>query len=60
MPEPLVLSLVPRQHAGALAKEMFYSWKKENPFKISHVATSAEVDEEGSWTTVISAAVFIL
>ena len=52
--------MVPRQHAGALAKEMFYSWKKENPFKISHVATSAEVDEEGSWTTVISAAVFIL
>lgn len=48
------------KYAGALAEEMYYSWKKEHPIKISYASRSAEVDEEGNWTTVIAAAVFIL
>lgn len=48
------------QYAGVLAEEMFYSWKKEHPKKINYASSSAEVDEEGNWTTVIAAAVFIM
>jgi len=48
------------RYAGVLAEEMFYTWKKEYPLKIDCAARSAEVDEEGNWTTVIAAAVFIL
>lgn len=48
------------KYAGELAREMFYTWKKEYPFTISNAARSAEVDEDGNWTTVLAAAVFIL
>lgn len=48
------------KYAGVLAKEMFYTWKKEYPVKIDYTTGGAEVDEEGNWTTVIAAAVFIL
>ncbi len=48
------------KYAGELAREMYYTWKKEFPLKISYATRSAEVDEEGNWTTVLAAAVFIL
>jgi arginine decarboxylase len=48
------------KYAGELAKEMFYTWKKEYPLKINYTAGSAEVDEDGNWTTVLAAAVFII
>jgi arginine decarboxylase len=48
------------KYAGELAREMFYTWKKEFPLRISYATRSAEVDEEGNWTTVLAAAVFIL
>jgi arginine decarboxylase len=48
------------KYAGELAREMYYSWKKEYPLKITNTACSAEVDEDGNWTTVLAAAVFIL
>jgi arginine decarboxylase len=48
------------QYAVELAREMYYTWKKEHPLKVSYAARSAEVDEEGNWTTVIAAAVFII
>lgn len=48
------------KYAGELAQEMYYTWKKEYPLKINYTAGSAEVNEEGSWTTVLAAAVFIL
>lgn len=48
------------QYAGALAEEMYYSWKKEHPLKIDYTSGSTQIDEEGNWTTVIAAAVFIL
>ncbi|OPY25490.1 MAG: Pyruvoyl-dependent arginine decarboxylase [Methanocella sp. PtaU1.Bin125] len=48
------------RYAGELAGEMYYTWKKERPLKTDFAARSAEVDEEGNWTTVIAAAVFII
>jgi len=39
---------------------MYFTWKKENPKTTMNIAKTAEVDDEGNWTTVISAAVFIL
>jgi arginine decarboxylase len=48
------------QYAVELAREMFFTWKKEHPLKVNYAARSAEVDEEGNWTTVIAAAVFII
>jgi arginine decarboxylase len=39
---------------------MLFTWTKEKPEKILNISRTAEVDEEGNWTTVISAAVFIL
>jgi arginine decarboxylase len=48
------------KYAGELAREMFYTWKNEYPHKISYATRCAEVDEDGNWTTVIAAAVFIL
>jgi arginine decarboxylase len=48
------------QYAGKLAEEMFYTWKSERPAKINYAARSVEVDEDGNWTTVIAAAVFIM
>jgi arginine decarboxylase len=48
------------QYAGKLAEEMFYTWKNERPARIDYAARSAEVDEEGRWTTVIAAAVFLM
>ena len=48
------------KYAGELAREMYYTWKKEYPLKTSYATRSAEVDEDGNWTTVLAAAVFIL
>jgi arginine decarboxylase len=48
------------QYAGSLAEEMYYTWKKEHPLKINYAVRGAEVDEEGNWTTVIAAAVFVI
>lgn len=48
------------QYAGRLAENMLFTWTKEKPAEIRNIARTAEVDEEGNWTTVISAAVFIL
>lgn len=48
------------EYAEKLAENMYYTWKKENPVKTMNISKTAEVDDEGNWTTVISAAVFIL
>ncbi len=48
------------QYAGKLAENMLFTWTKEKPGKILNIAKTAEVDDQGNWTTVISAAVFIL
>jgi arginine decarboxylase len=48
------------EYAEKLAENMYYTWKKENPKTTMNIAKTAEVDDEGNWTTVISAAVFIL
>jgi arginine decarboxylase len=48
------------QYAVELAGEMYFTWKKERPLKVNYAARSAEVDDNGNWTTVIAAAVFII
>ena len=48
------------EYAEKLAENMYYTWKKEHPQTTMNIAKTAEVDDEGNWTTVISAAVFIL
>jgi len=47
-------------YAEKLAENMYFTWKNETPHSTMHIAKTAEVDDEGNWTTVISAAVFIL
>jgi len=47
-------------YAAKLAENMLFTWTKEKPERTLHIARTAEVDDEGNWTTVISAAVFIL
>jgi arginine decarboxylase len=48
------------RYAECLAEEMFSSWKNKPPLQCAHITKGAEVDEDGNWTTVIAAAVFIL
>ena len=48
------------EYAEKLAENMYFTWKKEHPKTTMNIAKTAEVDDEGNWTTVISAAVFIL
>ncbi|MCD1295161.1 arginine decarboxylase, pyruvoyl-dependent [Methanocella sp. CWC-04] len=47
-------------YAEKLAENMLFTWTKEKPEKTMNISKTAEVDDEGNWTTVISAAVFIL
>ncbi len=47
-------------YAEKLAENMYYTWKNEHPQTTMNISKTAEVDDEGNWTTVISAAVFIL
>jgi arginine decarboxylase len=47
-------------YAEKLAENMYYTWKNEHPRTTMNISKTAEVDDEGNWTTVISAAVFIL
>ena len=47
-------------YAEKLAENMLFTWTKEKPGKTMNISKTAEVDDEGNWTTVISAAVFIL
>jgi arginine decarboxylase len=48
------------KYAEKLAESMLFTWTKEKPPKTLNISKTAEVDDEGNWTTVISAAVFIL
>ncbi|MGB9131121.1 MAG: arginine decarboxylase, pyruvoyl-dependent [Methanosarcina sp.] len=48
------------KHAGELAKSMYSTWTNEAPLKTFSVPRSSFVAEQGDWTTVISAAVFII
>lgn len=47
-------------YAEKLAENMYFTWKNERPQTTMNKSKTAEVDDEGNWTTVISAAVFIL
>lgn len=47
-------------YAEKLAESMLFTWTKEKPQKTLNVSKTSEVDDEGNWSTVISAAVFIL
>jgi arginine decarboxylase len=47
-------------YAEKLAENMLLTWTKEKPERTLNISCTAEVDDEGNWTTVISAAVFIL
>ena len=47
-------------YAERLAENMLFTWTKEKPESTMNISKTAEVDDEGNWTTVISAAVFIL
>jgi arginine decarboxylase len=48
------------KYAEKLAENMFFTWTKEKPANTMNISKTAEVDDEGNWTTVLSAAVFIL
>ena len=47
-------------YAEKLADNLYFTWKNERPESTMNISKTAEVDDEGNWTTVISAAVFIL
>ena len=47
-------------YVETLAREMYHSWKKEEPLKTMHIARSTEVKEKPGWTTAIAAAIFII
>ena len=48
------------KYAEQLARSMYHTWTKEEPIKTVHIARSADVEDELRWTTVLSAAVFII
>jgi arginine decarboxylase len=48
------------KYAEKMAENMLFTWTKEKPVKTMNISRTAEMDDEGNWTTVISAAVFIL
>ena len=48
------------KYAEQLARSMYHTWTKEEPMKTVHIARSADVEDELRWTTVVSAAVFVI
>ncbi len=48
------------KYAEQLARSMYHTWTKEEPIKTVHIARSADVEDELRWTTVLSAAVFVI
>lgn len=48
------------KYAEQLARSMYHTWTKEEPMKTVHIAKSADVEDELRWTTVVSAAVFVI
>ena len=48
------------KYAEQLARSMYHTWTKEEPIKTVHIAKSADVEDELRWTTVVSAAVFVI
>ena len=48
------------KYAEQLARSMYHTWTDEEPIKTVHIARSANVEDELRWTTVLSAAVFII
>ena len=48
------------KYAEQLARSMYHTWTKEEPIKTVHIARSADVEDELRWTTVVSAAVFVI
>lgn len=48
------------KYAEQLARSMYHTWTKEEPIKTVHIARSANVEDELRWTTVVSAAVFVI
>ena len=48
------------KYAEQLARSMYHTWTKEEPIKTVHIAKSANVEDELRWTTVVSAAVFVI
>jgi arginine decarboxylase len=47
-------------YAERLASSMYQTWTDSKPKKTFNVATSAFVDQDGSWTTVVSVAVMVI
>jgi arginine decarboxylase len=48
------------EHAIKLAESMYSTWTNEKPLKTFSVPRSSSAHEKGDWTTVISAAVFVI
>ena len=48
------------KYAEQLARSMYHTWTDEEPIKTVHIARSANVEDELRWTTVLSAAVFVI
>ncbi len=48
------------KYAEQLARSMYHTWTNEEPIKTVHIARSANVEDELRWTTVLSAAVFVI
>jgi len=47
-------------YAEQLARSMYHTWTNEEPMKTIHIARSVDVEEELRWTTVLTAAVFVI
>jgi len=48
------------KYAEQLARSMYHTWTNEEPMKTIHIARSVDVEEELRWTTVLTAAVFVI
>lgn len=48
------------KYAEQLARSMYHTWTREEPIKTVHITRAADVNEELRWTTVLSAAIFVI
>lgn len=48
------------KYAEQLARSMYHTWTNEEPIKTVNTARSVNVEDELRWTTVLSAAVFVI
>lgn len=48
------------KYVEQLARSMYHTWTNEEPMKTVHMTNSADVEDELRWTTVLTAAVFVI